>query len=203
MDPIDGVGKQRRRGAELEAALLEAAWEELTQTGYSALTFDGVAQRAGTSRTVLYRRWETKTELVLAAVSRMLRRGPLEAPDTGSLRGDLLALLRASNERSLAANAMLFSYLGGYFRETGTSPKDLRATLIQPRPQRTSVDVILDRAIARGEIDPGRLTPRLRTLPVDLYRHEVLMTLAPVPDDVIVEMLDEVFLPLVMPRAER
>jgi len=50
-------GTTRRRGAELEAALLDAAWDELQAVGYAGLTMEAVADRAGTSRAVLYRRW--------------------------------------------------------------------------------------------------------------------------------------------------
>jgi len=59
------------------------------------------------------------------------------------------------------------------------------------------MQVILDRAAARGEIDPGRLSLRTASLPVDLVRHDLIMTQAPVPDSTIVEIVDEIFLPLV------
>lgn len=190
---------RRRRGAELEAALLDAAWEELRESGYAALTIDAVAQRAGTSRPVLYRRWATKTELVRAAVEHALRREPRTAPDTGTLRGDLLALMRFANVGRVPSAAALVYHLGSYFQETGTSPAVLRGAVLGGEP--SELDVIVDRAIERGEVDGSRITPRLRTLAFDLFRHEALMTLAPVPDEVIVEIVDEVFLPLVAPRA--
>jgi len=57
----------RRRGDHLEHALLAATWEELLAVGYANLTMDGVAARAHTSKPVLYRRWPTRPELVLAA----------------------------------------------------------------------------------------------------------------------------------------
>jgi hypothetical protein len=50
-------GKTRRRGDALEHALLDAAWDELQAVGYAGLTIEAVADRAGTSRAVLYRRW--------------------------------------------------------------------------------------------------------------------------------------------------
>ena len=58
----------RRRGSKLEAALLQAAWDELTEAGYTAFTMEGVAARAKTSRAVLYRRWPNRPELVVAAL---------------------------------------------------------------------------------------------------------------------------------------
>jgi hypothetical protein len=121
----------------------------------------------------------------------------MPTPDTGSLRGDLVALMRGANDRRAGTFALLSSYLGNYFQETGTSPADLRATVLGDAP--SPLDDVLERAVARGEADPARLTPRTRTLAIDLYRHEALMTLAPVPDAVIDAILDEVFLPLVRP----
>jgi AcrR family transcriptional regulator len=196
MDLAEPVTR-RRRGAVLEDALLEATWQELCDVGYAALTIDAVANRAKTSRPVIYRRWASKADLVLAAVERALRREDIALPDTGSLRGDLIALMRLANVRTAPSTVTLTFHLGPYFQETGTSPRDLREAILGHRA--TSAEAVVDRAAERGEIDADRLTPRLRTLAFDLYRHEALMTLAPVPDDVIESILDEVFLPLVAP----
>ncbi|HKB49683.1 MAG TPA: helix-turn-helix domain-containing protein, partial [Ktedonobacterales bacterium] len=61
-------GGPRRRGATLERAILHATWEELVAVGYANLTMERVAAHAGTSRAVLYRRWRSRPELVLAAI---------------------------------------------------------------------------------------------------------------------------------------
>ena len=197
---LDEPVVRRRRGAALEDALLDAAWQELVEVGYAALTIDAVAQRARTSRPVIYRRWSNKAELVRATIEHVWRGEPVEVPDTGSLRGDLIALMRQANERRSPLSAMLAYHLGPYFQETGTTPADLRAAVLGDRL--SSFDAVIERAIERGEIDPARLTPRLRGLAFDLYRHETLMTLAPVPDRVIEEIIDEAFIPLVSPRGQ-
>ena len=94
----DAMPPQRRRGEALETALLDAAWAELAERGYDELTIDAVATRAGTSRAVLYRRWPGKPELVLAALVHQVENRTVEAPDTGSLRGDVVALLSEANK---------------------------------------------------------------------------------------------------------
>ncbi|MGV1004233.1 MAG: TetR/AcrR family transcriptional regulator [Candidatus Nanopelagicales bacterium] len=192
---LEATGAHRRRGTALEAALLEAAWQELVEKGYAALTIESVAQRAGTSRAVLYRRWTTKAELVRAAVLHTTTRDSVETPDTGNLRDDMIAVLRLSNERRVGTSALLTYYLGAYFQETGTNFRDLRRDVIGS--QVSPVDVVIDRAIARGEIDALRVTPRRRTIAFDLLRHEALMTLAPLPDAVIEEIVDDIFMPLI------
>jgi AcrR family transcriptional regulator len=189
---------RRRRGAELEEALLQATWDELTEVGYSALTIDAVAQRAGTSRTVVYRRWATKRELVEAAITFVGRRNKATYPDTGSLREDVLAVLRHTNAKRVGLMALMVAFMGGYFQETGTAPVDLRRLVVDDGP--TVLDTIVEQAIARGEVRAESMTPRVRTVAFDLFRHEALMTLGPVPDQTLVQIVDEIFLPLVTER---
>jgi hypothetical protein len=63
---------------------------------------------------------------------------------------------------------------------------------------RQTVNEILQRGVRRGEIDPSKLTKRIASLPLDLVRHEGLMTQKPIPRAVIAEILDSIFLPLVL-----
>jgi AcrR family transcriptional regulator len=175
--------------------LLDAAWQELTETGYAGFTFDAVAARAGTSRPVLSRRWATRHELLRAAVGHVGSRMPRDAPDTGSLRGDIIAIMRRANETRIDFATVLGVQLGGYYQETGSTLADLRDVVINGH--KTTVDQLLERAIERGEADPAKLTPRIRSLPFDLFRHHVLMTQTPLPDDAIEEIIDTIFLPLV------
>lgn len=58
------------------------------------------------------------------------------------------------------------------------------------------MELILDRAVERGEIDPARLSPRVRSVPVDIVRHDLIMNQQPVPDATLVEIVDKIFLPL-------
>jgi hypothetical protein len=80
----------------------------------------------------------------------------------------------------------------GYYQETGTSPGDLLAA-----GRENVADVIFDRAVGRGDIKPDHLSERIKSLPFDLLRHEILVTFAPVPDHVLEEIVDTIFLPLV------
>lgn len=192
-----GVAR-RRRGPALEEALLDAAWTELTERGYDELTIDGVAVRAGTSRAVLYRRWPNKQELVLAAVAHEVAKDVVVAPDTGSLRGDAIALLRQANKVRVGLVVPLLTRLGGFYRQTGSSLADLE-TLVRGRRD-AALDQAIQRAIDRGEIEPDQVTERIARLPVDLFRYEVLMTLRPLPDEAIEEIVDTVWLPLLERR---
>jgi len=189
----------RRRGQELEDALVDAAWAELVEVGYGRFTIDAVATRAGTSRPVINRRWHTRSDLAIAAIRRQRVSRPVSTPDTGSVRDDLIGLLRDASKYRSEIAALFSVQMGEYFAETGKTPADLRAELLGERQQPFGIEQILERGIARGEIDQARLTDRIANLPIDLLRHELLMTLHPVLDETIVEIVDTIFLPLVTP----
>ncbi len=184
----------RRHGAALEAALLDAAWDELSAVGYDSFTFEGVATRAGTSRPVLYRRWPDKVSLVHAALVHGFRRDAVAVPDTGSLRGDLLELLRRANHARAPLIPLMSALITGYYHETGTTFADLHRELVADRA--SAIDPILARAVARGELE-HRPSARIAALPFDLFRHQLLMTFEPLGEEDIVAIIDEIFLPLV------
>src|SRR5246127_985686 len=105
--------RQRRRGEELEAALLQAAWDELAEVGFAKLTMESVAVRAKTGVAVLYRRWPNKDDLVIAAIGHYGKTRPVEIPDTGTLRGDMHALLSSVNEGRSAFSAIVSAAFAG------------------------------------------------------------------------------------------
>jgi AcrR family transcriptional regulator len=183
----------RRRGAALEADLLDAAWEELAAVGYAKLTMEGVAARARTGKQVLYRRWHNRAELVLAALRQ--RHGSIadRVPDTGSLREDVLAVLRMMAERQRQVGQ---DVIHGVLAEVG----DQRFQSIGI--MRNVLTTLLERAAERGEIPTADISPRVMNLPADLVRHEVLVSSDLVTEDTLVEIVDEVFLPLVVQRPD-
>jgi AcrR family transcriptional regulator len=188
---------QRRRGAALEEALLAAAWAVLREHGYAGFTLEAVAGRAGTSRPVLARRWATRHDLLHDTITHASRMRPVTTPQTGSLRGDLIALLRELNNSRRDLATVMGVQLGGYYQETGKTIADLRE--ISLIGQHAVLDDIMSAAVERGEIDPAKLTPLLRSLPVDLLRHHLFMTLQPMADEDIEGIVDTIFLPLVRP----
>jgi len=182
----------RRRGVALEGALLEAAWDELMAVGYASLTMEGVAARANANKTVIYRRWPTRGELVMAALRH--HKTSIEVPDTGNLRGDVLALLRALSERNVELAGVIGVLQAEYYQETGITPAELRERV--PGGNTEIMERLLRRAIDRGEVDPARITPRISRLPIDLAHHEMTMTLAPLTETALVEIVDTIFLSL-------
>jgi AcrR family transcriptional regulator len=187
----------RRRGAALEDAILRAAASELTENGYAGLTMDRVAQRAGTNKNAIYRRWPDRLALGIAAY-RLLATS-IEPPDTGDLRGDALELLRRANRH-------WSSPLGAVLRDlmaAAGGAQNLVAQLPDQSPDAMTALwlTVLDRAVARGEISPEALHPRVATVAIVLLRNEFVTRGAPTaPDEVLVDIVDEVYLPLVRSR---
>jgi len=187
--------RQRRRGEELEAALLEAAWSELVEVGFAKLTMESVAARAKTGVAVLYRRWPNKDELVVATINHYGPTHPVDIPDTGSLRGDTIALLTNFSGARVAFAAVVTAAFSGLLGSSGLTPAQVREKVIADRPLLS--DEVFRRAQERGEIDLDRAPAAVLTMPFDLMRHDLLMTLKPVPADRIAAIVDELFLPLV------
>ena len=187
--------KERRRGADLETAILDAAWAELLQSGYGALTMEGVAARAGTSRPVLSRRWGSREELALGAIRQELFRHPLDVPPGDNVRNELLAMLDQDAARADAVAASIVVIFTAYSAATGRSAQEFRDQLVS---RETDVlTAILKRGVARGEIDASRLTPAVSNVLVELFRHHVIMQREAPSAELRRAWVDEVFLPLV------
>lgn len=202
MEAVSRPAGTRRRGAALEEFILEAAWEELSEVGYEQMTIASVAVRARTGKQVLYRRWRNRAELAVAAVNHFV--GPLSAEpaDTGSLRGDLLALLEATSGRVSGVDPGILRGILSEFLD-----EDNAFGLTMPM----LVAMLLDRAVARGELPDVRVPDRVLSLPGDLARNEVARVLrSGAPGNMMellhrpfTEIVDQVFLPLVraLPRS--
>jgi AcrR family transcriptional regulator len=148
---MDAATKRPRVDDDREAQLLDAAVHVLAEVGYDRLTMDAVALEAKASKATLYRRWASKAELVVDAVSCAKEMPDLQPePDTGSLRGDLLAL---SCGPAGMADRLPLSVLGGLMTALHTDPTlsaAWRERFLTPRL--AVVRAAFERAVERGEV---------------------------------------------------
>ncbi|MPZ97343.1 MAG: TetR family transcriptional regulator [Propionibacteriales bacterium] len=196
--PADHRTKPRRRGEVLQRAIFEATLAELAEAGYAELAMARVAERARTSKASLYRRWSNRAELVLDAFRHAIP-GTRDLPDSGDLREDLLTLLRTAAE--LLAGP-LGEAVRGMIAEAVRDPD--HAGVAQARSVGSSPDLvlaILRRAAGRGEVRSDALTLRVAGVGPALLKQHFLVHGAPIPDQVLTEIVDEVVLPLVSSRA--
>ncbi|MDQ2790034.1 MAG: TetR/AcrR family transcriptional regulator [Actinomycetota bacterium] len=191
---IDHRKGPRRRGDALYAAIFEATLDELTAVGYAELKMEHVATRARASKGSLYRRWSNRAELVADAVHHTLP-GCCEAPDTGSTREDILGCLRGFAN---LLNGPSGEAVRGLMAETIRDPdlmEVVRTRFIEP-----GVNVflnVLQRGAVRGEVRATALTNRIASVGPDLLRQYFLAHRSPIPDQVLLEIVDEVIVPLV------
>ena len=193
----DPKRQTRRRGAALEEAILRAAVDELTESGFAGLTMDRVAKRAGTNKNAIYRRWPDRLALGVAAYRELTT--AIEPPDTGGLRDDVLEMLRRANRHWSSPLGMILRELmaaaGGAQNFVAQLPEQSADAMTAPWL------IILGRAVARGEASPESLHPRVATVAMVLLRNEFVTRGVPTaPDEALIEIVDEVYLPLVRNR---
>ena len=188
--PAEAGGGQRGRPRSQEAdrAILAAAVELLAAKGLAAMSIEEVAARAGVGKATIYRRWSSKGLLAMDAFVASFREQQPQ-PDTGTLRGDLVAALRAW-VRAVTTTSM-GPMLTGLIAEA-QHDQELRAAWRDRviEPLRSQHRIMLDRAIARGEI-PASVD---REVVLDLFfgaaQHRLLLGHLPLNDQFIDEVVD-------------
>lgn len=190
MSAADAVERRpgRPRDPELDGAILAAAIDVLCEEGFAGTSVEAVAERAGVGKATIYRRWPTREDLLLAAGACM--GGCAAAPDTGSLRDDLVALVASlvSTLRTTPAGALLPAVVD----EAARSP-ELRCrfdTFIDDR--RAPVRHVLARAAARGELRAGVDHDVVVDLLSGPVFTRVLVTGGPLDDDLAGRIVDAV-----------
>ncbi|MEO6088391.1 MAG: TetR/AcrR family transcriptional regulator [Umezawaea sp.] len=184
----------RPRDASRDDALRQAALEVMAEVGYRALTMDAVAARARAGKATIYRRWESKLDLVIDTCTQLASRN-LAAPDTGSLAEDLREFLNSfaaflSGPIGKAAQALVGELphepeLAAAFRET---------FLIS---QRDVLRGILERAFERGEIRPHAPLGMTVELAGAALIYRLMLTGDPLDQQFVNKVVDQVLLPLV------
>lgn len=193
-----GDRRHRRRGEVLERAIYDAVLAELGQRGFGRLSYEGVAERAGTGKAALYRRWPTKVDLVVSALTHALA-DPASVPITGHLRADLLACLRSMAEGLAGPTG---TYLRGMIGELHQHPElatALRQRLLAPR--QASLRAVLAAGVERGDVRPDALAPECVDAGPALL-HQRFLELGPdLPGETIIAIVDNVLVPMVRPGA--
>lgn len=141
--------RRTRLTPEREGELYAAVLALLREVGYEALTMDAVAARTRSSKATLYRQWKGKPELVVSAL-RHNKPLSLEDIDTGTVRGDLLAMAAHTDEAEMERDAALMRGLGHAIHANPDLHRALRELLIEP--EKAALDRMLLRAVERGEV---------------------------------------------------
>jgi AcrR family transcriptional regulator len=198
-DKVSKLGRKRDHTRDPE--ILDAALAVLSETGYDGMTIDMVAARARAGKATLYRRWPSKAELVLDAVACMKADtiDSQELPDTGTLRGDLVAMIKPHSiedgEKKLQIMAGLMSMLS---REPDLAAA-ANAAIVEPRARINRM--LMGRAVERGEIPADCDIETLSLIAPSMAAYRVLILRKPVDRPFLISLIDGVILPAVgLPR---
>ncbi|MCX6429510.1 MAG: TetR/AcrR family transcriptional regulator [Actinobacteria bacterium] len=183
----------RPRSASCNIAIEKAAIELLREVGYERLSIEGVANRAHVSKTTIYRRWKNKAELIADAVHHYAF-CKMPTFDTGSLRGDLVEVIREKVRTMQSADGQLFA---GLMAATRTD-SDLADLLLSSMSEGASSvhSAIFDRAIERGEILPGADIETILEITPAVITFRLFMSRQNVDQKFIEHLVDNVLLPI-------
>ncbi|MFG3319097.1 TetR/AcrR family transcriptional regulator [Streptomyces sp. NPDC048171] len=145
------TARRSRITPEREAELYEAVLDLLREVGYDALTMDAVASRTRSSKATLYRQWGGKAELVVKAI-RHNKPGEIGDVDTGSLRGDLHAVMAHEDDCTMEQNSALMRGVAMALHQNPDLRQAFRDQLVEP--EMAEFRRVLQRAVDRGEIRP-------------------------------------------------
>ena len=204
MTQLDSPAKPklgRKRDHTRDPEILEAALDVLAETGYDGMTIDMVAARAKAGKATLYRRWASKGELVVEAIS-CLKAVNLETlPDTGTLRGDFVAMIKPhtieESERKLKIMTGMVSMLS---RDPELADTAL-AAMSEPRIEANRI--FLRRAVERGEIPADTDIDAIALVSQAMATYRVMILRKPVTREFILSVLDGIVLPAVGLAAAR
>ena len=157
---------------------MRAALEGLGELGYDRLSMDEIASRAHAGKGALYRRWPSKAALVVDAVSAWREdEAPMAIPDTGSLAGDIEAMIAAVPDFDESARRQMSVFVG--LATAAAHDADLRATLADNLPFRRVFHEVLQRAVERGEIPAERDLELLPDVMMGLHVLQILLGESP------------------------
>ena len=187
----------RKRDPSRDAEILDAALEVLAETGYDGMTIDMVAARAKAGKATVYRRWASKAELVIDAVACMKQNdiSTDTLPDTGTLRGDLVAMVKP---RTIEDAQQKLRVMAGLMSLLGQSPElaeAAREAIVEPRMAVNRM--FLRRAIDRGEISPDVDIERIAAISQSMGAFRMLMEQKPVDREFVISVIDGIVLPAV------
>jgi AcrR family transcriptional regulator len=197
MNLARALSKNRPRvEGEREREIIDATLAILAEVGYDRLTMDAVASRAKASKATLYRRWSSKANLVIDALSHM--KGPHELPDTGSLRGDLRAAFCGMGGLNDPEMIAVFSSVLTAIARDPEFAEHFRTHFIEEKVEGSRS--IWQRARERGELRPDADLDLLSPALAGIVLHRVFV-LGQLPDeDLITRVIDQIILPAALPH---
>ncbi|MCV7153091.1 TetR/AcrR family transcriptional regulator [Mycolicibacterium pyrenivorans] len=186
----------RRRGAELDTAIRSAVLALLGEHGPDGVTMEAVAAAAHTSKPVLYRRWPDRRALLRDTLLGIAVTA-IPNDDTGSFREDMLAVLRGWAELFTGEGAALMRSVIVAVAADPDLASTFRADVIGWR--KDEMNALLARGVERGQVRPDIPVDVVRELGQSVLWHRLLITGDPITDELVVQLVDEILVPVCAP----
>ena len=188
----------RKRDESLDDLILEAAIDILAEAGYDRMTMDMVANRAKTGKATIYRRWSSKAHLVRDALVSMSSQSVelKELPDTGTLKGDLLAILKPHSADRQQKKSQVIRGLGSFFSDNEKMAEETLTDIFEPlnRVNRS----LMQRAQERGEVAPNADIDTACEMIVSMITHRTQILVQSFDRDYYEKVLDGILLPALL-----
>jgi AcrR family transcriptional regulator len=195
MTQVESPKLGRKRDHSRDPEILDAALEVLAECGYDGMTVEMVAARAKAGKATLYRRWASKNELVIDAVACMKRADLEHLPDTGTLRGDLVGLIKPRTIEEAEKKLQIMAGLSSMLSKSPELAQAIEQAIIRPRAEANKT--LLLRAIERGEISSDCDLETLSLITPAMTAYRVLVLQKPVDRPFLLSIIDGVLLPAV------
>jgi AcrR family transcriptional regulator len=173
---------------------MDAALQLVAEAGFDRTTVDAIAARAGASKATLYRHWPGKHELVADAIRRRVKPSRPRLPDTGTLRGDLLAWVEVMHQMMTSEAGLVFFGLLVAMRTDPELAALAREQLFVRRVP--SQDNPVSRAIVRGELPPGADPALLPRVAGPLINNRLMLMGGTLDGSFLTGLVDDILIPL-------
>jgi AcrR family transcriptional regulator len=189
------VPRGRKRDHTRDDDLLNATLDVLAAVGYGSMTMDMVAARAVAGKATIYRRWSSKEELILDAVAHMKRKQvDLESlPNTGTLRGDLLALFKPQSIEEGEHKLNIMTGLASMLSANQELAEAVNAAIVEPWA--VAHRIFMQRAIERGEISEFADIETASQIIPSMAAYRALIQRKPFEKEFLINLIDGVLLP--------
>lgn len=199
MSPAQLAALQRPRvEGQREQEILDAALAVLGEVGYDRLTMDAVAARARASKATLYRRWSNKVSLVIEALHAQKHQGGA-LPDTGTLRGDLLASYCGTGGLTTPESTATFAAVLTALAHDEEFAAAFREHVLGPKTATTRT--LFERARERGELRDGVDLDLVVPALAGIVLHRMFLLGSPPDTETVTAVLDQIILPAVLDPA--
>lgn len=175
----EAIAPGRRRSTQAHQAILQATKDELEKVGYRDMTIESIAARAGVGKKTIYRWWSSKAALTLEVLTTSPE-GHVSFPDTGSLKGDLLAYFRYAFAGLQGKAGTALSGLAAEAQRDPEFAHEFQRTFIVPRKE--ELVTFLQRGVQRGELAPDTNLDVLADLIYGAKWYRFLLYPAPLDD---------------------